>query len=278
MSVRARHVLCILHDASALEPIVARYPGFEIDREYSIDTPDPRMPNAFKVWMDRVDPSMTDEDWAAIEAHRAVTYVLSPPIDPPRAIEISTAALRLVSDALSAGALAVKGESAGIAHGAAKWKQLAAELSDEQPRFALYGAWVRRPLGAGGILYTCGMHLLGLPDIELPGEADVFTAVAWLDAFGGYQLIEAPQDTLGDGHTFRHDEDAERRVLRKLDCKRYPDDSFFYNPHGYWRLELARAAAKKKPIAKKPIAKKQTAKKPTAKKPTAKKLAAKTRR
>jgi hypothetical protein len=282
MTVRARHVLCLLHDAATLEPIVARYPGFTIDREFSIDESDARMHRAFEASMDRVAPSITDEDWAAIDAHRAVTYVLSPPIDPPRALEISTAALQLIRDALEAGAAGAKGESAGIAHGAARWKQLAEDLRESPPEMALHGAWVRRPIADDDTLYTCGMHLLGLPDVELPDEADAHAAVSWLDAFAGYQLVEAAQAALADGHTFRPDEDSTRRVLRKVECTRYAEDEFFYNPHGYWRIEAAPDAeetteepAAETPAAKQPATNKPAANKPAANKPAADKPAAK---
>ena len=83
--VMPRHVLCVLGDwksFDAVESVVVKIggEGFQLDREYSQLEPDPRMPKAFAASADRVAPSMTDDDIRAIESHRAVAYVLSPPI------------------------------------------------------------------------------------------------------------------------------------------------------------------------------------------------------
>ena len=96
-AVRARHVICVLHDdLEVLAKIAARFPGFLLDREHSIDQPDDRMLEAFHVSMDRVEPSFTKADWRKIERHRAVGYVVSPRITRANARAVSTSALRLV--------------------------------------------------------------------------------------------------------------------------------------------------------------------------------------
>ncbi|MEO8707287.1 MAG: hypothetical protein ABI867_45085 [Kofleriaceae bacterium] len=238
--VLARHVICILHsDAKAIESAVARFPAFSLDTEYSTSEPDPRMRKAFEASMDRVEASMTEADWTAVDQHTAVTYVFSPPIEPLRSRAISADAVRLCATALAAGAFAVKSESAGIAHGADRWRTLAAELEVEGRRdYALHSAFVRRPIAADDLelYYTCGMHLLGRCDVEISKDLPALDALAWLDAFALYTLVEVSPDELRDGHTFRPDDESTRRRLQRYDCTRYPSDDFFYNPHGYWRL------------------------------------------
>lgn len=234
-------MICILHDdLDALAKVVVRFAGFVLDREFSIDTPDARMRGAFEASMDRVAPSFTKADWSKIERHKAVGYVLSPRLARANARKVSTAALRLVDAAFGAGARAAKGESSGIAHGARRWRTLAAQLrgkGTDAASEALYQAWVRRPIADDDVLYTCGMHLLGLPDVEITKDvAPPLEALRWLDAFGLYELREVPQTKLRAGHTFRPDAEVDSRMLERRDCGRYEPDDYFFNPHGYWRI------------------------------------------
>ncbi len=117
-AVIPRHVLCILgnwRDLDGVETIVGRVggSGFQLDRNFSHLTPDPRMVQAFQASYDRVQPSMTDEDWQAIGEHSAVAYVLSPPLLKRQAQEISGQTLLLTAALLQEGGLAAKGKAPG---------------------------------------------------------------------------------------------------------------------------------------------------------------------
>lgn len=160
-TIRPRIVLCALggwSDWLTVDETVARVAGggYARDAEYSVLEPDDRMRRAFDASMDRVEPSLTDEDWRAIDEHRAVAYVLSPPID--GGTDVAAMMLRLGAALLDAGAVALKCESSGIAHGTARWRSLAADVESgdtDTAGVALYHAWVRRPLGGeNGMLYT----------------------------------------------------------------------------------------------------------------------------
>jgi hypothetical protein len=152
--------------------------------------------------------------------------VLSPPID--GGTDVAASMLRLGAALLDAGAVALKGESSGIAHGAARWRALAATVAGDDrdaAGVALYHAWVRRPLGdAAGILYTCGMHLLGERDAEIRRDAvdDELDAVGWLDALNLYALLEPPAAGIGDGEGFRLEAGGERRLIRLGPCGATP--------------------------------------------------------
>lgn len=213
-------------------------PGFGLDHEESRPDPDPRMRTAFEYSMDRSRPSFTDQDWAAIDGHDTVAYLLSPPIDPGSALDMAARMLAVTAAVLRAGGVAAKGESSGIAHGRERWLALAdrAVQAEEFDRAdALQQAWVRRPIIDGDLLYTCGMHLLGEPDIEFERDsAATDDVLGWLEVFALYLLAEKP--SIADGHTFRPAEGLPRRRLRATPCTRYDEDDFFYNPHGYWRL------------------------------------------
>ena len=243
--VLPRHVLCVLGEWKSLDGVEHTVTqvggtGFALDREYSQLEHDPRMPRAFAASADRVAPSMNESDLQALERHRAVAYVLSPPVAAERAQAISQRTLAVAAALLEAGALAVKGESSGIAHGAARWRELAARSTSSdklEQASALHRAWVRRPLGDDGLLYTCGMHLLGARDIEVRESEEVHDDIGWLDLLALYLLAELPERGIREGEGFRQAEGGERRILHGVPCTRYPSDDFFFNPYGYWRLE-----------------------------------------
>jgi hypothetical protein len=229
-SVKPRHVLCFLgpwKSLSAVEKIVGEFGrGFEFDPAYSAATPDPRMEKAFSASVDRVSRTFTAEDWARVKRHSAVAYVLSPPIDRDRALPVSTAALEITARLIKAGATAVKSESAGIAHGLEHWLHLAQTN-------ALRLAWVRRPIQEGTTLYSCGMHLLGRPDIECADGFEAAEAVRWIDALA--------EKSIGGGHPapahrFSIDGKTREKSLQFVPCKRYAEDDFFFNPYGYVRV------------------------------------------
>jgi hypothetical protein len=246
--VHPRHVLCALGRWTNLTPVsrIIRSIGadFEMDVTYSQLKADPRMVGAFEASADRVKPSLRKEDREAIRNHTAVVYVLSSPLGED-AQDVSVRALALVQALLDGGATAIKNDSAGIAHGVARWRSLAARAAAASARSAnenlerasaLYGAWVRRPIRDGTLLYSCGMQLLGERDIEIPASPQLSTDLDWMDLLALYLLAEKPSRGLTSGEGFRQRPDGERRVLHLRSCERYQPDNFSYNPYGYWQL------------------------------------------
>jgi hypothetical protein len=241
MTVRPRHVICLLGEwksFDAVEKLIAKYAGWEIDREYSQLAADDRMPRAFEASGDRFVP-LEKSDRTAIERHRAVAYVMGPRLDQATSAATSARGLALIAKAFETGATAAKCESSGIAHGAAHWTKLAKDAAKRTPQTraaALLRAWVCRPINDGKLLYSCGMHLLGERDLEIAPSGDAIADVEWIDLVAIYLLAEKPERGVHDGEGFRPTADGERRVLRAKPCKRYASDDFFYNPYGYWRL------------------------------------------
>jgi hypothetical protein len=220
--------------------------GFELDREFSQIAPDDRMMASFDASYDRVSPSMSDEDWNAVQTHGAVAYVLSPPIRKEHASDISGRALLLTAALLQGGGVAAKGEGAGIAHGRARWLKLAGEFARARENgdthtegASLYWAWVRRPMidDDEGVYYSCGMHLLGERDAEIEASLDLADALEWLDLLGLYLAADRPTRPLKVGEGFRLKDEGPRRVMRFRPCERYEEDGFMFNPYGYIRLE-----------------------------------------
>ncbi|WP_426212707.1 hypothetical protein, partial [Massilia sp. TWP1-3-3] len=242
LTIRYRDHQAIKHLARAqhtgktpVRQLCSQFTGFEYDADFSQDEADPRMMSSFSTSADRVTPSITTDDWDAIEGHSAVSYILSPRTTTENALAVSGQTLALVAALLNAGASAVKGESSGIAHGRTYWLELA-DYAAKTSESALIRAWVRYPISDDSLLYSVGMHLLGLPDIEIDdaGTSEV-DAVDALSGFMHFLLIDKRQN-LDAGHTFHTRPDSARFQLSRTTCTRYEHDDFFYNPYGYWRL------------------------------------------
>ena len=93
-----------------------------------------------------------------------------------KAVAYSAAALRIVEEMIEAGATAVKGESAGVAHGLKRWMQLASECKTAAKTshgLAVTAAmsrtcrlaFAKRPLDGTAYNESVGFHLVGLPEI-----------------------------------------------------------------------------------------------------------------
>lgn len=171
--------------------------------------------------------ALSDDDLAAIAAHTYTVYLISETATVEGAREAQLAGVAL----LDAGGLAVKVESAGVAHSAGAWRELAAQ---DDPG-ALYSAYVTLVRHADK-LYSCGMHQLGQRDAETTVEGDVDVAAQVLVTFLLYTLLERP--TLKAGETFSVDEESGSPVyrLRVVPCVEYPLGDLFYNPDGLWHL------------------------------------------
>jgi hypothetical protein len=161
----------------------------------------------------------------AIEEHRTGLYLIAPggTLETARAAMLGTAAL------LRAGGVAAKVDSSGRAQSRDNWLALAGY---EGPQ-ALYEGFVCL-VGDRTQLYTCGMHLLGLPDALLEGRYSPGEARSLLDAFLLYVLIESP--SLATGHTFSVRAGAPRYRLRQVPDRIHPGDDLFHNPFGFWQL------------------------------------------
>lgn len=244
--VTPRHVLCALGsglDFGAVERIAKEVggPDFSFDDEYSEPAPDPRMVSAFRNCM--ADRSFTEADWAAVESHDSVAYLMGPPMTRDRSLDVSRRLLAVAAALLRDGATAIKNESNALTHGRDRWLTLADRATGgDGPAVveALYRAWVKRPIGEDGLFMSCGLHLLGQPDVEVFTRSHTPEEVIELiDALGLYLLTEPRAGQLRDDEGFRVAPGAPRWLLERRACERYESDDFFFNPYGYWRLTPA---------------------------------------
>ena len=152
--------------------------------------------------------------------------------------------LRVGAALLDAGGLAVKVESANLAHSARHW----CALATGQAPADLYRALVRLVQDDAGA-HSCGMHNFGLADVlvrsgtierlakgvrRAGGQDDAGTRL--LDSFNAYLLLEAPD--LAAGHTFSPDEWSPWYRLTWQADPFHPADDPCYNPYGVWELVL----------------------------------------
>lgn len=240
-SVTPRHVLCFLgkeRDLSALSEAASKAigdfaAGFSIDEDYSQAEPDDRMSRSFDVCWDRVEPDAWDAaDEQAVADHQSVLYLLGPSMAQADTVKVSMVALRLVERMIGAGAVAVKGESAGIAHGLDRWRELirqgaearkAGDTLAEQRIGRL--AFAKRPLSARGYLESVGFHLVGLPEVYVPETAgSERQVVAIIDAVAEEIAGRGLEPTL-----------KQRKASLSFDST-YEVDEFKFNPYGIVRL------------------------------------------
>lgn len=234
--VKPRHVLCFLGDGdltrlgdAAQFGIDKFATGFSVDKTYSQDKPDSRMVPSFGVCWDRVaSGAWTKADEDAVANHKCVLYVLGPPMMPDTADTISAAALLLVQELIKAGATAIKGESAGVAHGLTRWRQLVHQCGDalkSDDDLALSRAcrlaFAKRPLESAKYVETVGYHLVGLPEVYVAKTL-------------GTDLEKAQMmDTIADEMKQRGVPTVVRERKATLSFEsNYKEDDFKFDPYG----------------------------------------------
>jgi hypothetical protein len=194
-------------------------------------------------------PWLTPDDIARIGGHRCVLYVLSGSIVPAEAGSVSQRFLKLGRRLLDGGGFGVKCDSAGISHSPSRWAHFddAADRRGGYLWWALFDAYMAYPIGdAGGDLYTCGMHLLGAPDLIVsaptlagligPEKPVVSAAAELFRVFGVYLVGECPTGKFASGHTFSLNAQSPRYRVVWEPCTGYDEDDYFFNPFGRWRF------------------------------------------
>jgi hypothetical protein len=252
-------ILCLLCDSDFAERCRPILKEDGIEHEFSGH--DDRMVAAFQAWAAPLEPSLKKEDFARIQEHKTVLYVLSKNFSSQEAAGVSVAFLQLGRRLLESGAIAMKCESSGIAHGRSRWIELAEQAEsyrslphgspDEKDHCqhfwsALFIAYVQLLIQSRDDFYTCGMHLLGKPDLIISDAvlqesivaktSPVSEAIDLFQGFAMYLLAECPEGKFGSGHTFQLDATRPRFRVIWEKCTGYEEDDYFFNPFGRWRF------------------------------------------
>lgn len=245
-----RIVLCLLGDSDFrqhAEPMLASY-------EYEIREHDERMPSIFQAMGI---PDLTDEDYQRIAQHKSVLYVLSKNFTAEDAGDTAYSLMQLGQKLLTAGGIVLKCESSGAGHSSTSWMELTAAASQNYPDISssldhAYGFWsslihayVRHPMAADDDYFSCGLHLLGQPDLiasiemlESHFEQPVSYCLDLFRVFASYVLAECPPGTFAPGNTFAMDTDSPTFTLSWEPCTGYDEDEYHFNPFGMWRFNM----------------------------------------
>ncbi|MDR1647886.1 MAG: DUF4261 domain-containing protein [Zoogloeaceae bacterium] len=182
------------------------------------------MMEAFRIaGQGRLDESTLD----AIQEHQGVAYLHFP----MGWLEQRERLMKFTQVLRRAGGLAVKVESAGVAHEWDRWFSL---LSGSV--FDAYCSTVVL-VGDSDRYYSCGMHHFELPECSLPRSIDIREAADLMNRFNVYQIAENPR--LATGHTFGLTPDSPHYRLALSPDSRHNIDDLFHNPHGVWQFTLA---------------------------------------
>ncbi len=222
--------------------------------EYEFRERDPRMTEVFSAL------DCENEDLNKVKEHSLVLYILSDGYSEPEAPEIGSRFLRIACQLLEAGAVALKCDSSGIAHSRTRWLELGktckraisndgkAEDSELASDFwnSLLHAYVQVRIYSPEAFYSCGMHLLGHPDViisttilksALTDNASLVDSAAYLfSTFCIYLLDECPPGQFLSGNTFQPALDFPSFRVIWEPCEDYAEDDLYFNPYGRWRF------------------------------------------
>jgi hypothetical protein len=172
---------------------------------------------------DRLSSDLLDR----IAQHTFMVYLIGSELSAAGAAQMRHSAAAV----LHSGGLAIKIDSAGIAHSSAAWLQGIEDASIEAlyPLFHTY-------IGSTEYFYSCGMKNFGFPDCSVDSAVPAAVAAETMHVFNYYQLNEAP--TFKEGQTFSIAADAPKYRLSREPYGYEPDDPLD-NPFGRWHLRPA---------------------------------------
>ncbi|AMM94790.1 hypothetical protein UP17_21870 [Peribacillus simplex] len=159
---------------------------------------------------------------AEISEHTFTVYIIADTGNVTDLIDAGAAILR-------AGGMAVKIETAGIAHSKEDWQKL-----HQSPDILSVYAHFATIIGEEDYYCSFGMKAFGLPDAVTLNTMSPKEAASLLNTFNFYHLGERPLFTTGE--TFSIQQDAPDFILTGLQDFRYEEDHPFYNPFGLWNL------------------------------------------
>ena len=265
LSYLPKIVLCIPGNWPSQEGVKPFLENSKVEFEFRDH--DARMASAFRSCLPHWRSSLTDADSKAIDSHSSVLYILSGNFPARDAARCSHHLMQVGQQLLEIGGIGIKCDSSGNAHSAKHWSELTHEAnagfrratdtaSTEENKArgrmtfwqGLFDAYVALPISDDRNLYSCGLHLLGIPDLivsndvlsnTFPGTLNeqALEACNLFAAFALYLLAECPEDSFQPGNTFRTTATSPRFRVSKEPCTGYEEDDFFFNPYGRWRFE-----------------------------------------
>lgn len=215
------------------------------DIKIEIQDFDERVVNAFRFLL--VKPASGELE--SVGQHKKVLYLSSKIKAAHKAPEMAAKILKTAASIVKTVGAPLKCDSSGIAHSQESVMEIAEQLGEQNSvEFwaVLFQSFVQYPISSDSDFYTCGMHILGRPDVIisdslleivlLGNPAKVQAAAFLFSSFCLYLLIECTEMPFASGHTFRPAEDWPPVRVRWEPCETYEPGSLYHNPYGMWRF------------------------------------------
>jgi hypothetical protein len=190
--------------------------GFQVE----VYEHDPHLKEAFS-YAGAFEDSLLDE----IEHHTLTVYVIAN----INGVEGLKQVVDVGATLLKSGGLAVKIETAGIAHTKDEWYQ----LLENQDYFLIYSHFVTL-VGDEESYFSCGMKAFGLPDVITSTSISPEEAADLLNNFNLYNIVEDP--SFKNGETFSLEKYSPTYKIDFINEFRYEEDDVFFNPFGLINL------------------------------------------
>lgn len=210
-------------------------------------------------------PFLTDADFQLIDRHSNVVHFHSDPYAADQAAAACQQMLALGARLLEADGWAMKCENSGISHARETWLKLASRADHCHRRLTqaigtprqrlqdrrnfwtvLYQALVDAPVQVYSLFYSCGMHLLGQPELivkddDLDGPAGAGathteTAAELFEAFAVHLLAECAPGGFHNDQSFGTGSDGLPFQVTWEACTEHVADDWTHNPFGRWRF------------------------------------------
>jgi len=222
------------------DALVERKTGYELTADGSLRSPDGDLieigtsdhdDEIAQIFRGGHHGRMTEEELVLLGTHAVKVHVVGPggSVDPARRVVRAAAAL------VRAGGYGVFVDNSGLCHGPEDFLKLA---DDEQPG-GVFWAFVTAT-GDPDLVYSCGMHCLGLRDVELydppQDQQEAWTA---LHEFLGYSYQSGTELHDGDHMGGLPDSGVPEYIMRDIPCTRFEPGTPFHNPFGVWELKRA---------------------------------------
>jgi hypothetical protein len=251
-------VMCLLADLDSRAELDQMLTDARV--EYNFEERDTRMESAFLNVESCSRPSLKNNDLQLIADHSLVLYIASSGYPRESAFRASAWFLLFGCKLLEAGAIAMKCESSGIAHSRARWLSIADVCRRNFSKYpnqnfdnavaglynGLFEAFVQYPIASKKDYWSCGMHLLGHPDViisidlvnkSLAQSDSPLTDIAYLfSAFCFYILGGSAEIHFESGGTFHADSEFPSFRVIWEPCDGYAPDDIHFNPYGRWRF------------------------------------------
>lgn len=194
---------------------------------------------------------INDDDVSAINKHTCILNINNAGFGSKSAPNEALRMMQLANELVNLGGSAVRVHSSGIAHSPTSWQRVTS-IAERHPREdlnfwnALFRAYVQLPIQSEKSIYTCGMHLLGHPELvtELkvlqetqPKLAIPKASYELFSRFAHYLLAECQNGEFWSNHTYQSDFESPSYRIFWEECSLYEVGTAMHNPYGMWRFK-----------------------------------------